>query len=93
MTKNIIKYNWASLFKNKNGGKPMYKDNQPIISKDGKNVLHASYTCQLSIKEPLAVGEYEIQFRKKVSQNGNLYFSGGVKLKEQNGYLVNNKPK
>jgi len=79
-------YNWANLFKNKNGGIPMFKDKQPILNNEGKNVLQPSYTCQLLIKEPLAVGEYEIQFREKVSQKGNTFFGGGIRIKDTDSY-------
>jgi hypothetical protein len=80
---NNNKLNWASLFTNKNGGKPLYKNGEPILDKEGLNVLAANFQCILNVKEPLPTGEYVIQFREKMSQSGNLYYGGAIKLKEQ----------
>lgn len=86
MTKNTIKYNWASLFANKNGGKPMPSNGEPIKDKNGLYVLIPHFTCYLNINEPLPAGEYIIKFKEKLSQSGKLYYGGAVKIKDQENY-------
>jgi hypothetical protein len=87
---NQKKYNWLTLFKNKGGGKPMLKNKQPIIDqKNGGYVLVPEFTAILKIEEPLAIGEYEIKLREKISKNGSAYFGGGVHIKEQINYKPN----
>ena len=59
------------------------KNGEPILDKEGLNVLAPNFQCILNLKEPLPTGEYIIQFREKMSQSGNLYYGGAIKLKEQ----------
>ena len=92
MTKQNIKtYNWANLFANVNGGKPMLKEGHPIKDKNGQLILIPSYTCVISINQDLPKGEYEIKFRERVAQTGTTYFGGGILPKEQkvNNYKPN----
>jgi hypothetical protein len=89
MKNNNNKLNWASLFTNKNGGKPLYKNGEPILDKEGLNVLAPNFQCILNLKEPLPTGEYIIKFKEKLSQSGKLYYGGAVKIKDQENYKPN----
>lgn len=89
MRNNNNKLNWASLFTNKNGGKPLPSNGEPIIDKNGLNVLIPHFTCYLNINEPLPAGEYTIKFKEKISQSGKLYYGGAVKIKDQENYKPN----
>ena len=82
-------YNWANLLKNYNGGKPMFKDGQQIKNNKGELVLSPHFNCSITIKETLPEGEYEIKFREKASENGTIYYSGGILPKKENSYKPN----
>lgn len=81
------KYNGLTLFKNENGGRPMYRNNEPILNNNGDMVLIPLFNGILNIEEPLPVGQYEVKLREKVSNNtGTIYLWGGIKPKEENKF-------
>lgn len=82
-------YNWATLLRNRNGGKPMLKNNEQIFNDNGELVLIPEFVGYLKIDQTLPVGEYEIKFREKVAQSGTTYFAGGILPKKENSYKPN----
>lgn len=85
-------YNYATAFKQSKGGQPMYKDNAPILNKNGEMLLIPTYKCYLDINVPLPVGKYVIEFREKFSPNtGELYLSGGIKVNQNPKHYDHNK--